>query len=108
MLTGFDKIKTGLTSRAAANLRAVHAEIQNDGPVKSAVLERHHAVTGVEVRAIVSFLRAKGYLVCSNQRGYFIPKTRDELDETIHHLEQRARSLLATAEAMKAQRGRLP
>lgn len=44
---------------------------------------------GANVRLIVNALRDKGFLICANSSGYFMPKTPQELSDYIEEFQSR-------------------
>lgn len=56
-------------------------------------IEASLGVTGVEVRAMVSHLRANGLPICSSGQGYWYAATAEEIDLTIAHLDHRRTAL---------------
>ena len=53
------------------------------------ILEDALDLRGVEVRAIVNFLRKRGYPIGSSSKGYWYAKNMEEISDTIKHLYQR-------------------
>ena len=48
------------------------------------------------------YARVEGKPIASNSNGYYMAKTRIELEDTIEHLEGRAKSMLKTLKSLKA------
>ncbi|MGB5107535.1 MAG: hypothetical protein WBP42_12575 [Candidatus Zixiibacteriota bacterium] len=79
-----------------------HLLIQFARPMTSRELELTLAITGVQVRAIVSYLRVvQHYPIGSDQRGYFWCTSREQLETTIKHMEERGIKDLTVASALK-------
>lgn len=74
---------------------------RKDNPIKSKKIESKMGLTGPEVRAIVGHLRRLGNPICSFRKGYHWTHDPDELQQTIDHLESRARVEIVTAAALK-------
>ena len=74
---------------------------EQDNPVKSKKIEKAMALTGPDVRAIISHFRNGGYPICSSGKGYFWTDDAGVLQQTIDHLRSRARAEIITATAME-------
>ena len=73
-----------------------------DNPVLSKKVEDYFEISGSEVRQIVLYLRRCGVPIASCSKGYFWATSPEQLAPTIHHLEQRKRSIAYTLEKMKS------
>ena len=90
-LTTFEDMD-GLTKKAKSKLDEFLNRIQKvnkKGPVRSKIIEDALDLRGVEVRAIVNFLRKRGYPIGSSSKGYWYAKNMEEISDTIKHLYQR-------------------
>ena len=74
---------------------------RKDNPIISNKIESKMGLTGPEVRDIVRHLRRLGNPICSSGKGYYWTHDPDDLQQTIDHLESRARVELVTAAALK-------
>ena len=72
-----------------------------DNPIKSYQIEAKLDLKGPVIRAIVGHLRRMGSPICSSSEGYYWTHDPDDLQQTIDHLESRARVELVTAAALK-------
>lgn len=72
-----------------------------DNPIISKKIEKKLKLAGIEIRAIVGHLRRLGNPICSSGKGYYWTHDPDELQQTIDHLESRARVEFVTAAALK-------
>ena len=94
-LTTFENMD-GLTKKAKGKLDEFLNRIQmvkKDGPVRSKIIEEALDLRGVEVRAMVNFLRKRGYPIGSSSKGYWYAQNMDEISDTIKHLYQRKTSI---------------
>jgi hypothetical protein len=101
-LPGFD-IK-GYTARARAKTADVLHDIEQytrGRCIKSYKLERSHGLQGVEIRAIVSYLRQHCYAIGSSGGGYFMIKNLEEIEQTIEQLKGRAAKMLMAANGLE-------
>lgn len=58
--------------------------------------------TGANMRSIIHALRTKGYPICANDKGYWWPNDRQELQDYIESLEGR---IMSQTKALSALRG---
>ncbi len=49
------------------------------------------------IRSIIDRLRAEGFAVCFDGKGYFLPRDNDDLESTVRLLESRAIASFRTA-----------
>jgi len=102
-LTGFENIGTDISEALEKLSGDFIKSIQKygiDNPVTSDKIEAGLEITGVEVRALVRYLRRLGYPVGSNSRGYFWIKDEKELNRALRHLIERRDSLERTINEM--------
>ena len=98
-LPGFEDVP-GLTERAWAARQALILGLlhhRSKKPVVSRVIEPALGITGPEVRALVSQLRLLRLPIGSGSKGYFWASDICDIEETILHLQSRARRCLAVA-----------
>lgn len=74
---------------------------RRDNPIISKKIESKMGLTGPDVRDIVRHLRRLGNPICSFHKGYYWTHDPDDLQQTIDHLESRARDEFVTAAALK-------
>ena len=104
MLNGFENIPNDLNEKLVNLLEPVLEIISlygADSPLKSYVIEERFYITGPELRAVIRHLRRLGYPLGSSSKGYYYIHTKDELDKTIEHLEQRKNSIERTILEMR-------
>jgi len=73
-------------------------------PILSKEIEQDFNIDGNKIRDIVREARRKGIMIAStggSRRGYFLAKSRMELQPTIDDIRGRGNSLFATAAAME-------
>ena len=63
--------------------------------------ERDSGKDGADLRAVINGLRAKGYPVCADTKGYYWPETPSELQEYIDSFAGRIASQEKALEGMK-------
>lgn len=56
---------------------------------------------GADLRSIIHALRVKGYPICGGTKGYWWPKTKEEVQESIESMEGRAREILEAVEGLR-------
>lgn len=103
-LSGFQNIETELSDKLKPLVDTVARCLRKytiDSPVKSAVIEKGLGIHGTDVRAIVQHLRLQGVPVGSNGKGYYMARSKDEIETTVNHLRQRARVEYRTALALE-------
>lgn len=99
MLTLFDDVNTDITPELEKKVPAFLKLIREhtfEMPIKSKKIEIELGLKGIEVRAIVRYLRRYDYQIGSGQKGYFWIQTKEELEKTIKHLSERISSLQTT------------
>lgn len=99
MLTLFDNINTDITPELEKKVPSFLKLIKSytlETPIKSRKIEGVLNIKGIEVRAIVRYLRRYDYQIGSSQKGYFWIQSKSELEKTIKHLSERRDSLQAT------------
>ena len=82
-------------------------EATHEDPVLSSTIELSLGIAGCAVRQAVHYLRTTGFPIGSEGKGYFWAKSAEELDLTIKHGEQRARSISEWTEALVVTRALL-
>ncbi len=102
-LEGYENINFEISPKLKAKGESLkHLLIQFARPMTSGEIEGKLHLTGVQVRAIVSYLRfIERQPIGSDQRGYFWCTSREQLDTTIKHMEERGIKDLAVASALK-------
>lgn len=103
-LTTFENVD-GLTKKAVDRIDEFLERIERvgkDTPVKSRIIENRMDLRGVEVRAIVNFLRKKGYPIGSSSKGYWFAKSKDEIEETLQHLHQRKSAIQSVINGLES------
>lgn len=82
---------------------------QNANGRPNAIFGRHLAVAlrlgknwDRKLRALANAANAKGVLVCTGDRGYFIAASFDEVEETIGRLESQALDMLKRIKTIRA------
>ena len=101
-LTGFEELtshQTTIAAHADTVLRGLRVR-DSSRPITSKKIEEAIGIKGPALRAIVHYLRTQGHPICSASKGYWYGNS-EELDDTIHHLEQRVRSISAAAQALR-------
>ena len=91
-LPGFERIMARLTSKQGKYTEPVLRAIwdrRKSFPIDSTELKVMIGVNDATVRAIVSEARVRGAPIGSNQDGYFLAWTEDELESTFAHLDGR-------------------
>ena len=108
-LDGFEEVTTH-TPEELAQAHVVQRALATSSvaaPIKSPELQRATGFSGPLVRALVNILRQEGVAVCSSSQGYFLARSPEELDVSISHLEQRARSITRAALGLKRCKARM-
>ena len=62
-------------------------------------------ITGLDnrsTRLIIESLRREGYVIISSNKGYYFPKTLDEISHYINKESKRAKSIFYTIKSAKA------
>ena len=59
---------------------------------------------GTMIREMVNELRSAGVPICSDRNGYYIAKSREELDRTIVQLKSRVKKIQSAIEGLEAVR----
>lgn len=82
-------------------------EREHQGKDNSAVsrsLEERLGCKGTMIREMVNELRSAGVPICSDGNGYYIAKSRDELDRTIVQLKSRVKKIQSAIDGLEATR----
>jgi hypothetical protein len=74
-----------ITSRS---IKTMTHRVNREGPYRETT-----GLSGVEVRAIVHFLREEGYPIGSRGSGYYWCRSEEDKQVTLDHLRQRVRSI---------------
>lgn len=69
--------------------------------------KRDVRLEGPDIRAMVNYLRRRGFPIASNAHGYFWARTWDELAHTREHLRQRRDAIDAVLEGLERSRENL-
>jgi len=70
-------------------------------PIFSGSLETEFGLMGTQVRDIIRQLRREGYEICSNEKGYWMAQTSEEVDDIIKNLKSRSLSMLETITSLQ-------
>jgi len=67
--------------------------------------QQRYRLKEVKLRKMMSIIRTQGLVLflCSSSKGYYIARTKDEVLECIHSLEQRIRTQQEVVDALKKQ-----
>jgi hypothetical protein len=115
MPTGFD-VETGsnlskkLLSLAPVLLKYLATEREQrargpENPLLSPEIETHfltynQKLIGSEIRAMVNYLRRNKSPIGSNAGGYFLAVSRQELDFTVNHLQERISAINSAVQGL--------
>ena len=72
-----------------------------DNPITSVTMERLLHLTGREIRNYVRVARRSGIPIGSNENGYFLCATPEELQETLADLHSRSIDMFETEAALQ-------
>ena len=101
MLTNFeDQQPPAVREHAPTILRGLK-RYSKDQPKKSKDIEQALGISGVTVRAAVSYLREQGEPIGSGAGGYYYDPNWTEMPNTIAHLRQRATRMETVAKALE-------
>ena len=75
-----------------------------DNAIVSRALEERLGCKGTMIREMVNELRSTGVPICSDRSGYYIAKSREELDRTIVQLKSRVKKIQSAIDGLKAVR----
>ena len=78
-----------------------------DNAVHLSELIKHTGLHNREVRKCIEHLRRSGAVIISSSKGYFKPRTKDELKKYIHQETRRAKSIFFTLKSAIKYRKRL-
>ena len=84
-------------------LRANHVGEEN--AITDRELGRSIGLQGTRLRETVNMLRVTSHPICSSTRGYYYAGTKDEINETMNHLEGRAYALYRAVLGLEAAMG---
>ena len=73
-----------------------------DNAIVSRALEERLGCKGTMIREMVNELRSAGVPICSDRNGYYIAKSREELDHTIVQLKSRVKMFDTVVDRMIA------
>ena len=109
-LTGYDSL-AGLTKKGKARVDDIRIDLINQRNqnysnekkwyIKSIIFEEAYGINGSEVRLIVSYWRLKGEAIASDKNGYFMAFSSSELDNTIHHMDERCSKIAHVSRSLK-------
>lgn len=71
--------------------QVAHLSLKNDNPFKP----------GANLRSVINTLRDKGYAICANKDGYYVPKDPQELEEYINSFQARIDSQQNACDVLK-------
>ena len=102
-LDGYEEINFEISAKLKSKGESLrHLLIQFARPMTSGEIEDKLGISGVQVRSIVSYLRVVTHEpIGSDQRGYFWTTSREQLETTIKHMEERGIKDLQVAAALK-------
>ena len=75
-----------------------------DNAIVSRALEERLGCKGTMIREMVNELRSAGVPICSDRNGYYIAKSREELDRTIVQLKSRVKKIQSAIDGLEAVR----
>ena len=79
--------------REAVFIELVINHVGMENAVHSKVFERRYDISGRTLRDMISSLRRiEGYPICSCRNGYFYPRTRAELEDTVKRMHTMSKS----------------
>ena len=103
-LTGFPSVDTRCSEKLQKLAPDLVVLLRLRGRVTSPVIEADLGISGVQVRALVSWMRCQGRRdisrIGSDGNGYWWATTREDIRPTIEHVEQRARKLYQVRDGM--------
>lgn len=104
-LEGFEDV-AGLSPQAIAVSQDVLADIRACTDchwILSSILEKRYAVSGPEIRAIVSYMRVQGIgrRIGSSSKGYYWIETNEQRDQTLKQLDGRIFRLKRVADSIR-------
>lgn len=76
-------------------------EFGEENAIHSAELEQLADIETRPLRKCIEQLRRNGHIIAATEKGYFRPKTQEELERYIRQEESRAESLLCTIETAR-------
>lgn len=82
-------------------LKILNSETSMEEPIKSKTIENRTGLRGFELREIIHELRLSGHPIGSTSDGYFIAKSKWELDHTIAQLKSRGSKIFEVADALE-------
>jgi len=92
MVTKFERSKLFLGKfNEFIKIIKIHAR---SNPITSATIEQLLEIDGAQARKLTEHARAKGIRVGSGNKGYYYCKSREDTQDTISHLRERAHKLL--------------
>lgn len=75
-----------------------------DNAIVSRALEERLGCKGTMIREMVNELRSAGVPICSDRNGYYIAKSREELDRTIVQLKSRVKKIQFAIDGLESVR----
>ena len=110
ILTGYDGL-VGITKKAQARVDDIRIDLINQRNqnysnkkkwyIKSIIFEQAYGITGWEVRSIVAYWRLRGEAIASDKNGYFMAFSSSELDNTVHHMDERCSKIARVSRSLK-------
>lgn len=76
------------------------SEHTTDEPIKSRQIELRTQLSGAEIREIVHELRLSKHPIASDDRGYYMARSEQELEHTKAQLRSRGSKILEVARAL--------
>lgn len=70
-------------------------------PIGGSEIARAFSVSGVEVRRLINAARSNGDPICSNGKGYYIAKDKEELRHTIESMRGRIKAMSEAVDGME-------
>jgi hypothetical protein len=111
MITNFEEITEELTAEELAMLKPLMNGLKIRGssnPIKAPDIAKamlHYGYpkfTEVKLRKFVNHIRTKGLLpLIATSKGYYCTNDQEHIKKQIESLEQRARSIMASADGIK-------
>lgn len=81
-------MKKMLTNKDKIHIFIREFHMGKDNPVSNKELQRIFRIREDEIRTCIKILRLDGKPVCYNESGYFYAQNREEILETVDHLQK--------------------
>jgi len=62
---------------------------------------KKYELSGQQFRRIISAARRRGFPICANKYGYYMPESFEDVHETIHSLNSRADAIFSVARGLE-------